>query len=278
MMNRIFRVYYSIVAGKGLGRIALVQTLVRGSARGLGLSAAARWIMMRRPAQIGGMKLYYDPRANSAHIFGKGWNRKEEACVRDIVRPGDLAIDVGANIGFFTVLCGLLAGPGGRVLAIEPMPSNINTMRRNLKLNGLQNVEIVQCACSDFVGSGVFQDGENLSVGRLARSNVRGGRLVQISSIDSLLASDDRPVRFIKVDVEGAELMVLHGAKKAIERSPELHLLMEYNDQAFAEFGYSGDELLTFMADQKFEAFDVRKNRPFVPEPGTTNVLFRRAV
>jgi hypothetical protein len=77
-------------------------------------------MLMRRPVDMGGFRSYLDPRSTSAPLLGKGFNKKEAAYARACLKPGDVAVDVGANIGFFTALFGTLVGPAGRVFAFEP--------------------------------------------------------------------------------------------------------------------------------------------------------------
>lgn len=129
-----------------------------------------------------------------------------------VVRPGDVVIDGGANVGFFTVLLSKLVGPDGLVLAVEPSERNRIKLARNLDLNGCTNVTLRPEALShdnepvrfyekpDNGEDGCFGDGEH--------------RMVPAVTLDEL--TDDRSIRLIKLDIEGYEPNALRGAEHAL--------------------------------------------------------------
>jgi len=84
-------------------------------------------------------------------------------------------------------------------------------------------------------------------------------------------------VRFMKIDIEGFELFALRGAEETLARSPDIELLVEYSETAFAQFGYTGADLLAFFEARGFYATDLRRDTPFEPQDGTVNVLFKRS-
>jgi FkbM family methyltransferase len=127
------------------------------------------------------------------------------------VQVGDVVWDVGANWGYFTLLASRLTGPRGRVFAFEPLPYNLAVLRDVVDGNRLANVEVVDVAVSDRDGTAslAWAPGE-YATPSLARS---GGELITVatSCADSLASRLRRPA-LVKVDVEGAEVLVLEGA------------------------------------------------------------------
>jgi FkbM family methyltransferase len=134
-------------------------------------------------------------------------------------RPGSAAFDVGANIGIYTVVLAAAIGAGGRVLAFEPAPESVERLRRNLRLNGLSNVDVLPLAVgasSESVALYLSDDAACHSASAVAAER-RGGRSLTVaaSSLDTVWNEVRRPqVSVVKIDVEGTELGVLEGASE----------------------------------------------------------------
>jgi FkbM family methyltransferase len=140
----------------------------------------------------------------------------------DHVRPGMVCWDVGANVGFYTLLFAELVGGRGRTFAFEPFPRNVELLQRHVEMNNYQNVRIFACALGDFDGETGFDPGLGTSMGHITA----GGPLrVSCSRADTLLAAGEvEAPDVIKIDVEGAEEDVLRGASRALERHPAIFL------------------------------------------------------
>ncbi len=132
-----------------------------------------------------------------------------------IVKPGDTVYDIGANVGFYTLLASELAGPSGCVYAFEPLPRNVEFLNQHLTLNGAKNTKVLEVAVSDTNGQASFDDSPNNSMGQLSNS---GKRKVKTVTIDRLLSEGTiLPPGCMKIDVEGAEMLVLSGAKSVLK-------------------------------------------------------------
>jgi FkbM family methyltransferase len=163
-----------------------------------------------------------------------GWEPHNLALVRSLVRPGDVALDIGAHVGQFTILMGSLVGSTGRVLAFEPAPENFTELSANVALNGFASVvEPVRSALSDRPGEAEFYSdgdtgGTEFSMFAERHGQSRTAFRVSCSTVDQVL--DERGlarVQFMKIDTEGAELLVLRGAEQTLARSPDASLLIE---------------------------------------------------
>jgi FkbM family methyltransferase len=141
----------------------------------------------------------------------------ERRLLRRLVRPGQSVADVGANIGYSGLLFAQAVGPSGRVTCIEPEPDNVAELRRNVEGNRLANVEVVPAAVGASSGTVSLRAGINGTVVDDGLGEVQ----VPLRTLDELLA--DRPVDFVKIDVEGYEGHVLDGAARLLEeRRPGL--------------------------------------------------------
>jgi FkbM family methyltransferase len=131
--------------------------------------------------------------------------------------PGAVVYDIGANVGYFSLLAAVLVGQEGRVFAFEPLPRNLDFLRRHVALNGLEDVvQILPVAVSENSGEAAFDLGASSAMGHLAE---RGEITVEMAALDDLVKSGELPPPdFMKVDVEGAEYAALKGAQYLLER------------------------------------------------------------
>ena len=155
---------------------------------------------------------------------------KMEAVLK-LLRPGSTFIDVGANIGDFSLLAASVTGSAGRVLAFEPEATNCCLIKRNIELNGYKNIEVFQLALSDSNGEASLYLGDRCDYHSLLKDQPErkaGVIAVKTRTLDSFLEEfgQDR-VDMIKVDVEGAELKVLRGAREMLRRNPNVVILLE---------------------------------------------------
>jgi FkbM family methyltransferase len=164
------------------------------------------------------------------------------ASLRQLITPGSCVVDVGANIGYFTLYFASWMQNGGKVLAIEPEAVNYARLQRAVSRAGLDSiVETVCVAAAETVGNGLLEinpvhPGDH----KLGTSGVP----VVTSTIDSLLAERDWPeVSLLKVDVQGAEARVLAGALETINRFRPA-LFLEVDDEALMRYGSSAEQLL----------------------------------
>ncbi|MBI5688080.1 MAG: FkbM family methyltransferase [Verrucomicrobia bacterium] len=140
----------------------------------------------------------------------------KQALFARTVTPGSVVFDVGAHAGFYTLLASALTGPTGRVFAFEPMPNNIAHLREHLRLNGAANVTVIEKAVADASGVATFTACGSNFQGHL----LPGGELqVETVSLDELVEQGRLPLPdFVKMDIEGAEVRALNGARKLLAR------------------------------------------------------------
>ena len=169
------------------------------------------------------------------------------------LRPGDWAVDVGANVGSVTGQLCRAVGPAGLVWAFEPIPRNVARLEQLVAANGLAQLEIFPCALSSAGGTAPIRLPGDHSSGHASftASWIDEGRLdVQIRRLDDLAAQVDhgRPLRLVKLDVEGFEREVLAGAEQTLRRFRPL-VYCEFNDIIQRDAGTSSAELLEAFAE-----------------------------
>jgi FkbM family methyltransferase len=175
-----------------------------------------------------------------------------------LVKPGMVAFDIGAHVGYYTLLSSALVGNSGSVVAFEPLPENIEYLKRHVALNQLENVQIIEAAVTDRDRKMTFNIAPSRSMGYLSE----GGNLeVEAISLDQFLTRDDVPTpQVLKIDVEGAELSVLQGAQNLITTCRPLIFLATHGDEIHRQclerlqfWGYSLEPLDGVQIDQSSE-------------------------
>lgn len=143
--------------------------------------------------------------------------------IEKIVTSESTFYDIGANVGFYTLLASELVGENGNVISFEPVPRNVKYLRELMKLNKCNNVIIYEVAVKNKSGVSKFDEGISSSTGHLSDD---GYLRVKTVSIDDLVGNDKVPKPdYIKIDVEGAELLVLNGAEYTLNRfEPKIFL------------------------------------------------------
>ncbi|MFQ6006077.1 MAG: FkbM family methyltransferase [Woeseia sp.] len=173
-------------------------------------------------------------KASSGIRFVRGtYEPGNVAAIQKTVKPDDVAYDVGAHVGYFSVLMGDIVGSGGKVVAFEPRGLNLAYLQRHVSVNHCDNIEIVSKALGDRSGHAKLETRTGSGTGYVSET---GDEDVEITSIDELVASGTLPPpTFLKIDVEGGEMAVLRGARKVIEEHRPRMILATHGDEIDAE-------------------------------------------
>ena len=220
--------------------------------------------------------MYVDPKDTMGDMAtGEAWEVATTHVFKQVIRPGDIIVDVGAHWGYFTLLAATLCTETGRVYAFEPHPKNFAMLTRNIAANHLSNVMTVQSAVSNCDGSTqMFEARGSMghSVNPLPQEwRVLDGatpRAIPVSTVklDNFFVNNLIQPRLIKIDIEGAEPLAIEGMQGLIKRSPEAVLITEVNplyihsDLAKSFFG-----MLTGMGFETAIVDDDRRQLEFAP-------------
>ena len=182
----------------------------------------------------------------------------------EFLKPGDTFVDVGAHVGFFSIMAAALVDPGGRVIAFEPNAENYASLRNNVLLNGYAHVVCVNSAVGDHDGEAVFYENIDNDGGHALwdpglhpfnqQSKARQqARRLPMTTLDTALAGlGVQSVKAVKIDTEGAEVRVLNGGARCLA-APGIELLVcENNEFGLASLGTSSTELRRTLANLGF--------------------------
>jgi FkbM family methyltransferase len=191
-------------------------------------------------------------------MFIGSFEDEETRWVKRLLRRGMTAVDVGANVGYYSALAAECVGPTGKVIAFEPNPSAFERLRGWIESNALAHAKCFQIAISNAPGRlalyipppSEHHNNANLISGGVGGSSV----IVPVQTLDSMLETlaIDR-VDFLKVDVEGFELRVMQGAERSVEAGKIRAILAEFHPVTLSRGGTSTEELLRWLQDRGFQ-------------------------
>jgi asparagine synthase (glutamine-hydrolysing) len=185
--------------------------------------------------------------------------------VHQVVKPGMTVLDVGANIGYYTLQFSQLAGPTGRVIAFEPSARFNQRLRDHLRRNHCENVTVVDCGLADGAKQlPLFGGGDSATLGWHddARQPVVQ-ETIALRSLDDWLAENPQPrIDFIKVDIDGAEPLFVRGARQTLSRFRPI-LLMEFMQLGLLEFGSSVLSLARQLSELGYVLISEKSGKPW---------------
>ncbi|MDP3947248.1 MAG: FkbM family methyltransferase [bacterium] len=184
-----------------------------------------------------------------------------------IVKPGDTVVDLGANIGYFTLLFSRLVGPAGKVFAFEPEPKNFAYLRRNIEINNYKNITALEKAASDkngttklFVcsydtGHHTINQYEGVDAYRRGKPSEKKSIDIEMVRLDDFLRGKTPRVDVVKMDVEGAEPLAIAGMDGILKTNPNIKIVMEFFPLLIQAMGRSPKEFFEQLRGYEFKIF-----------------------
>lgn len=176
--------------------------------------------------------------------------KEDERFLRSCLRPGDLVVDVGANIGFISLAAAALVGRSGKVISIEANPRTFRYLKSNVRLNRFPNLVLLNCALGKKSGTVMISNQRFDDMNRIVDKD---GIRVPLMTLDEVLSKTGGKVRLLKIDVEGYEKFVLEGGAQSLERTD--YIYFEVSEEHFANFGYRTADLLNLIGRLGFKSY-----------------------
>ena len=183
----------------------------------------------------------------------------ETAIIQAEVKPGDVVLDIGANIGYYTLILAKLVGETGKVYAFEPDPDNFRLLRKNVRANGHRNVVLVQKAVSDVSGPlDLFLCPDNKGDHRIYDSaDDRRKVPIEATTLDDYFGGSKVHVDFIKMDIQGAEGRALRGMAGLLESQADVKMITEFWPGGLRRSGIQARGYLDELARLGFRLFEI---------------------
>lgn len=186
------------------------------------------------------------------------YERMTSLVMSHLMRSGDIAMDIGANIGFFSLLLAQKAGIDGHIYAFEPIPSVQAELDQNINLNKLSNITVIQAAVTDQDGELTIYEGpsDHRGISSLRPlHNARNTLLIRGMRLDNHFLSLPS-LRLIKIDVEGAEQLALSGMAEIIARHHP-YIILEFTDSYLSNFGGSASSLESWLLERDYSLYRI---------------------
>jgi FkbM family methyltransferase len=229
----------------------------------------------KRPRRIlrglaAGYRICVSPCDNLGYLLGTTEPHLQRV-IKQYVSPGDTAYDIGANVGYVSLSLAKRVGPQGQVFAFEPIPQTFDLLTKNVELNRLNNIHTLNIAASDKSGETTIRIPESLSMSSMVwhRNDPSAIELeIKTVVIDELVKTGNLPApKFVKIDVEGAEGLVVQGMRHTIASSKPV-LFLECSEigrattwQLLSELGYRCQAAAT---RKPLASFDEYRNSDFL--------------
>ena len=216
-MTSISRSIGKIIFGKMMPRV--MYPVVRGRLKG------ARFTLGSIAGHGGGGSVYFgmiEPHQTNAFI--------------ETLREGQTVFDLGANVGYYSILASRLIGTKGRVVSFEPSVRNLSLLYGHLRANRAENVMLIPAACSDTHHLALFSSGSNYAMGHLVNGEEAPTDRIQVTAVPCLTVDEvverlNLSPDVMKIDVEGAEFGVLKGAAKTLADCRPTIFLSVHSDE-----------------------------------------------
>jgi FkbM family methyltransferase len=266
LRDQVWNIYKRVThPGFGLGigrRLPALMTLHRAIARRIRTNVAV----------VDGHRLHLmagDREVSLAIALTGRWEPLHTMLAKREIKPGDVVLDLGANIGYFTLLFARLVGPSGKVYAFEPAPDTFAVLARNVEENGYTNVTLVAKAVSNVNGHAqltIHDDNPGINEMAAGGADTRSAR-VDTVRLDDYLAGYQGRIDFIKMDIEGMEPFALEGMQQLLDRNPQVKLLTEFISTQTRKVGGDPEVHLRQLLDRGFDLFRLDEDIRHVDDP-----------
>lgn len=255
LILRMLGLFVSTLRGRAITRIPLLKWAYYSTYRLLRPKELC-------PLKLDGFRLLVNPedKGLASFLITTGvYEPFEVDLMKHLLVEGDCALDIGANVGYYTMIFAKAVGEKGKVISCEPCSDNYRLLKKNLEVNRFENrVTALECAVSNVAGSvKLYKSDSNHGDHRIFPGKDRqGGVAVPSRTIDSLV-DPGTPVRLLKIDIQGAELLALQGMGQLMKENEDLHIFMELWPKALQNAGSRPADLVQFLQQHRFTAYSI---------------------
>jgi len=222
---------------------------------------------LKTPFEVEGHKMYLT-RPFLFVSFGGIYEPLETSLVKKLIKKGDVVVDLGAHIGYYTLIFAKLVGNEGKVFAFEPNPDNFALLNKNIKMNGYINVVTEQKAVANKTGKTRFYlSPDNAGDHRIY--DLHDGRQfieIDVTSLNDYFKEYEGRLNFIKMDIQGAEAAAIEGMSHLLSKNKVLKIMSEFWPSAMVGCDISPQDYLESLCQKGFRLYrlddETNKIRP----------------
>jgi FkbM family methyltransferase len=279
ILLKIFKKGVKFFSGYGIGSLYFIRV-------------AYKFLVSHGASNVQGHTMFLDSSETSLRLFAhEVYEPFETEFFKKEIKKGDVVLDIGANIGYYTLIFARLVGENGRAIAFEPEPANFALLKKNVRINDYRNVILVQKAITNETGKiklYLSRDKDNRGDHRIYDSG-DGRKFIEIEAIqlDDYFKDYNGKIDYIKMDIQGAEAGAIQGMSMLLEKNKDIKIVTEFWPIGLKRFGSSPEEYLKILIKYGFKLYHINEQekeiRPvhiakllemYTPEKGNfTNLL-----
>ena len=211
--------------------------------------------------EIEGRKMFTQNNDGLALSIFKIYEPNQTEIVKKYVRKGDIVIDIGAHVGYYTLLMAQLVGKNGKVYSFEPDPVNFQLLKKSVEINGFENVVLIQKAVSNITDKvKLFLGDDDSAINRIYDAKLGDAKEsidVESITIDEYFKENDELINFIKIDSEGSEVKIINGMKQFLSRNQELVMMTEFFPFLIKKSGDEPNQYLKSLEKSGFSLYNI---------------------
>ena len=211
--------------------------------------------------EIEGRKIFTRNNDGLALSIFKIYEPNQTEIVKKYVHEGDIVIDIGAHVGYYTLLMAQLVGENGKVYSFEPDPVNFQLLKKSVEINGFENVVLIQKAVSNITDKvKLFLGDDDSAINRIYDAKLGDAKEsidVESVTIDEYFKENDELINFIKIDSEGSEVKIINGMKQFLSRNQELVMMTEFFPFLIKKSGDEPNQYLKSLEKFGFSLYNI---------------------
>lgn len=229
----------------------------------------------RAVANVEGHKMFLDSEdILDLSVWGV-WEPLETELFKKEIKKGDVVLDIGAHIGYYTLIFAKLVGGNGQVYAFEPDPENFALLKKNVEINGYKNIVLVQKAVSNKTGKIKLYLCEDRKVDHSIYDPHDSRKSIDIEAIrlDDYFKDYKGKIDFIKMDIEGAEEGVIQGASSLLQKNKNVKIVTEFLPIALRRSGIEPKEYLKLLIKHGFSLYHINEQEKKIEPANIAELL-----
>ena len=203
--------------------------------------------------------------------------------VSEVLKEGDVFVDVGANFGLYSLWSSKIVGDSGRIFSFEPFEINLISLNKNIELNSLSNIIVIDKAVTDKISDiRLFFNERDQNLGMVSTFNFDNGisTKVQTISLDNFFSENEiSSIKFIKIDIEGGEYLALLGMSETLRKYRPI-VQIEIDDSILENTPYNKEDIFNYFKSIEYEVFspELKRNKYLKKSIHSKNYYFKSSV